>query len=111
MFSKKNRLAKTLDVQRVFSKGRAFFNPLFTVRYLSGNGQHRFTVVVSTKVSKLAVKRNRIKRVAREFIRLRLSGFRPGDYAVMVKPAAAKKEADEWRKSLEELLVKARLIG
>jgi ribonuclease P protein component len=109
MLSKEHRLAKTTDIQKAFARGRGFFNPLFTVKYLPGPGR-RFTVVVSTKVSKRAVKRNRIKRVAREFIRLRLEKFRPGDYAIMVKPQAAGKEAADWRKNLEELFKKARVL-
>ena len=109
MFAKKNRLAKTSDVQKVFARGRAFFNPLFNLRYLPGR-EHRFTVVVSTKVAKSAVRRNRIKRVAREFIRLRMQDLKPGDYAILAKPAAAGKEADDWRRNLEDLLKKSRLM-
>lgn len=89
MFSKSHRLAKTTDIQKVFAQGRVFFNPLFTIRFLAKSGAARFTVVVSTKVSKRAVKRNRLKRVVREFIRLNLSRFRDGDYAVILKPRAA----------------------
>jgi len=110
MFKKINRLSKTSDVQRVFARSRAFFNPLFTVRFSPSQNLSRFTVVVSTKVSKKAVIRNRIKRVAREFLRLRLKDLLAGDYVVIVKPVAAKKEAAEWRRSLEDLLNKSRLI-
>lgn len=110
MFPKKHRLSKTSDVQRVFARSRAFFNPLFTFRFSPSQHLSRFTVVVSTKVSKKAVTRNRIKRVVREFLRLRLKDLSAGDYVVIVKSVAAKKEAAEWRSSLEELLLKSRLL-
>ena len=100
-----------MDVQKVFAKGRAFFNPLFTLKFLKNpSDSRRFTVVVSTKVSKSAVRRNRIKRVLREYIRLNLPQLSPGDYAVVVKPAAAGKEAEEWRLSLEGLFKRSRLM-
>ncbi len=91
MLKKSNRLAKTKDVKGALSRGRPFFSPYYTVRCAKGDGSgKRFTVIVSTKVSKKATARNRIKRLIREYIRLRLSTFKPGDYAIIVKPAAAK---------------------
>ena len=64
MFAKKHRLAKTTDVKKAFAQGRAFFNPFFTIKFLTHTirAEPRFTVVVSTKVSKRAVPRNRIKK-------------------------------------------------
>jgi ribonuclease P protein component len=91
MLHKLNRLAKTKDVKGALSRGRPFFSPYYTIRYAKVNGVgKRFTVIVSTKVSKKATVRNRLKRLIREYIRLRLSSFKPGDYAIMVKPSAAK---------------------
>lgn len=91
MLKKQFRLAKDADVKKVFARGRAFFNPLFAIKYFPGPIS-RFTVVVSTKVSKKAVVRNRIKRTLREVIRLNLTKFKPGDYAVVVKPGAGSVE-------------------
>lgn len=109
MLKKQLRLAKTQDVQKVFAHGRAFFNPFFTVRFKPSNLEaSRFTVVVSTKVSKKAVQRNRIKRVLREFLRLNISKFKLGDYAVIVKPKAAKES--NLPLILKELLIKGRLF-
>ena len=93
MFSKIHRLAKTKDVRRAMSRGRGFFNPFFTVKFLRSSATPRFAVVVSTKVSKRAVKRNRLKRIIREFIRLRMEKMAIGEYAVIVKPKSF--DADE----------------
>lgn len=47
----------------------------------------RFAIVISAKVSKKAVERNRIKRVMRELIRERLTQFPAGaDYLVVIRP-------------------------
>ncbi len=111
MLSKPHRLAKTRDVKMAFARGRGFFNPLYTVKFLRNPlSQSRFTVVVSTKVSKKAVVRNRIKRVLREFIRLNLKSFVQGDYAIIVKPVATKKENPLLIKAFSDLVTSAKLF-
>lgn len=111
MLKKINRLAKTTAVQTALKAGRGFFNPNFNVRALLSTGEHaKFTVVVSTKVDKRAVKRNRIKRLIREFIRLRLSKFRKADYVIMIKPQAAKLDDEVLLQKLEEAFVRWRII-
>ena len=49
-------------------------------------------VVVSTKVYKKAVDRNRLKRIIREHIRKNLNGFKLGNYVIITKPVAARKD-------------------
>jgi ribonuclease P protein component len=111
MFSKKHRLAKTKDVKTAFARGRGFFNPFCTVKFFSKPNQSpRFTVIISTKVFKKAAARNRLKRVIREFIRLRMGKFSGGDYAVIVKTQAAKAEEQVILQSLKQLFLSARLI-
>lgn len=69
--------------------------------------------VVSTKVSKSAVKRNRVKRQMREVVRLLLKegkvkcGFM---IAIMAKPEIMGKEYEEIERSVVELLRRARVI-
>lgn len=105
MFAKKNRLAKTKDVESTITHGRAFFNPFFRLKAVfKKEGDSRFTVVVSTKVAKNASLRNRLKRIVREFIKMRLNILRKGDYVVGLKPGAAKIEESQLLKSLDNLL-------
>lgn len=105
MFHKKNRLAKTKDIQTAFARGRSFFNSLFSVKYVKKvNESARFTVVVSTKVSKNATDRNRLKRIIREVIRLQMETFPGGDYVIMVKPLAQKVEKPQLLIKISELL-------
>jgi ribonuclease P protein component len=91
MFSKQNRLAKDRDVTTVYRAGRTFFNPYITVKYLRTPATvSRFTVVVSAKVAKQAVRRNRIKRVLREYAKAHLGQVKIGDYMLIVRPAAGR---------------------
>lgn len=111
MFAKNHRLAKTKDVKMAFAQGRSFFNPLFAVRFLVRPGHaSRFTIVVSTKTAKKAVVRNRVKRILREFIRLRLVRFKDGDYVITVKPKVFGEEEGAVLKQLEKFLIAKRLM-
>ncbi len=110
MLAKTHRLAKNSDVTRVVRAGRSFFSPMFIIKFVRGSTAPRFTVVVSTKVSKLAVVRNRIKRVLREYVRLRLQGFVLGDYMIIVRTQAAKLPAEELRGSLDAVFKRSGLI-
>ena len=90
MLKKTNRLAKTKDIQRTTMRGRSFFNPNLVLKYHRNTADPkglRFTVTVTTRVSKNAVARNRIKRVIRETLRTNIEHFRPGDYVVVVRAA------------------------
>lgn len=112
MFAQENRLAKDRDVQAVFRAGRTFFDPQITIKSLRRPGATtaRFTVVVSTKVSKLAVRRNRIKRVVREFLRLHISALGPADFMIIVRPSVARFTPAELRGSIERVLRKSGLL-
>ena len=110
MFSNNHRLAKTKDIQHVFARGRGFFNSYLTVKVVRPAPQFRCTVVVSTKVSKQAVARNRIKRILREQMRLQIPKLLPGDYAIIVKPAAIKIEPSVLRAKLQELLINSKSL-
>lgn len=110
MFAQKNRLAHTRDVQRVFSAGRSFFGPYIAVRFLAAPAARRITISVSTKVAKSSVRRNKMKRALRDHVRRNLDWLVPGDYVLVVRPAAARLTNAELRTSLEQQLAKCRLI-
>lgn len=104
MLPKKHRLARTKDVKKTLEQGRGFFNSFFTVKFKKTTAPPRFTVVVSTKVSKSAVQRNRIKRVLRESLRTKLAEFPFGDYVIMVKPKACSLKGRELSRQFEFFL-------
>ena len=102
MLKKVNRLAKAKDIQQAFARGRTFFNPFFTVKFISNLDAPRFTIVVSTKVFKKAVFRNRLKRIIREYLRKNLANFKKGHYMIMAKPKINKlSEADALKNFLD----------
>ena len=74
MLKKPNRLTKTKDIDHVFKTGKSFFSKNIGIKTTDNKlGLNRITVVVSSKVSKKAVVRNKIKRRIRHIIRLELA--------------------------------------
>ena len=72
-FPKRKRLSSKKDIDRVFNKGFFISAGLIRVRYVSSEAKHnRFLVSVSRKAGH-SPKRNRIKRLIREAVRLRNS--------------------------------------
>ena len=110
MFPKNQRITDKKDFDLIFKKGRKAYSPFFGVRTIPNNLDiQRFAVLVSKKVSKKAVKRNRIKRVIREAIKTNASLFPENtDTVLYVTPKAlnitldtAQKEVLKIAKSLE----------
>lgn len=85
-FSKTQRLLKPADFKRVFEQRQSAHNAHFGV-YAANNeiGQPRVGLVVSKKVSKKAVIRNRIKRQIRENFRLQQDMLGAIDFVVVAK--------------------------
>ncbi|MBI5530767.1 MAG: ribonuclease P protein component [Candidatus Doudnabacteria bacterium] len=108
MLKKVNRLAKSKEIHTAFAQGRTFFNPFFTIKFLPSAGAKKLTVVVSTKVYKNAVDRNRLKRIIRELIKKRLPGLNTGLYVIMAKSKVTKIKEVEALSSLELLLNKTK---
>jgi ribonuclease P protein component len=93
MLNKRLRLHKTKDIDRVFKGGRVFHSPYFFIKTLkTREAGPRATVVVSTKVDKRAVKRNRLKRIVRVLLGkfLTQANLPPIDYIIILKPLAGK---------------------
>ncbi|MFA6410283.1 MAG: ribonuclease P protein component [Candidatus Buchananbacteria bacterium] len=112
MIPANQRLTQDRDFKRINSLGKAYFCQLFRIKILPNQRPvSRLAVVVSTKVSKKATLRNRLKRQFREIIRLNREKIKTG-YDIILSPnnqALGHKYAD-----LEEnflaLLNKARLL-
>jgi len=64
MFPKNKRLKKDFEIKKVFKKGENYKSPFFILKLLRSKS-FKTTIIVSKKVAKLAVDRNRIKRIFR----------------------------------------------
>src|SRR3990167_10143695 len=81
--NKKNRLKKKRDFEDVFKKGKAVKGNFLFIKYKKNElGVSRFGFVVSAKIAKKAVGRNKIKRILSEAVRDRIDGL--GSYDVLV---------------------------
>lgn len=96
MLPKKERL-KRIDFSRFFSVGRRVNTPLFQLIYSEYPSLH-VSVVVSKKVSKLAVKRNKIRRRVYDVVRTyRKEAKTTGVYIFIMKAEAAGASYEEIR--------------
>jgi len=103
MLPRYNRLAKKKEIDLVFKKGRSSYNKSLGVKCLINNNltYNRFAVVVSNKVSKKAVIRNKIKRRIREIIKKELIKMVVGrDLIIITLPVIAEKNFTEIQQEL-----------
>ncbi|MBU6447287.1 ribonuclease P protein component [Patescibacteria group bacterium] len=108
MLKKANRINTTRELQKVYRGGKTLHTPALVVKFVA-KLKTRIGFVISKKVSKQAVTRNRIKRVLREFMRVSIKKIQPGDYMIVVKPGADKYETFLIREQLEKSLKRSGL--
>lgn len=113
MLPKENRLKKQKDFERVYKQGRGFKQDFLFLKITANDLEiTRFGLVVSRKISKKAVIRNRLKRRLREIIRLRLEKIKKGkDVVLITLSGVEKKEYAEIEQVVEKLFKKAGLIN
>ena len=111
MLPKKHRLSKSAEVKLTTARGRSFFNPFFVIKSASNKDSAQVTVVVSVRVSKKSVERNRIKRVVRDEIRKSINDFKFGNYAFLIKPSVMKINSTELRLEINKSLKNAKILN
>ncbi len=112
MLKKEFRLRKQKDFENVFNKGVYFSEKLLILKAVENSlSFSRFGFVVSKKISKKAVERNRIKRLMSEIIRLSQEKIKPGfDIVFISKVGIVGKNFEEIKETMEKLLKKIRLL-
>lgn len=112
MLPRAHRLTKETDFKLLAQEGQSFYSPLFTIKILKAkDADSRFGVVISAKVSKKAVVRNKIKRRITEIIRLALPKIKSGfDVMILVKTVVAEKNYQEIKEDIEKLFKKANIL-
>ena len=90
MLPRKNRLSLRTELHRIQKEGKIYHSPFFGLLVNKRSEikdqrlESRFGLIVSKKVHKRAVKRNRVKRLLRESVRLLLPKVKPGFDAVFL---------------------------
>lgn len=106
MLKQENRLRKKRDFEEVFKKGKTKTGKnLFLKARKNKLKTNRFGWVVSLKVSKKAVVRNKIKRQLRAIVKKNFSNLKQGlDIVVVARPEIVNKNYQEIENDLESLL-------
>jgi ribonuclease P protein component len=98
------KLLKPAEFKRVFDAAKRVSDRHLTIFYSENDLQQpRLGLAISKKVSKLAVDRNRVKRLARETFRLQQSQLPAVDFVVLARPSAVKTENQELIASFDKL--------
>lgn len=116
MLASKNRLKKKTNFARVEIDGRLTQYNSFGLGVYdrsrdfegdSNNTDSRFGFIISTKISKKAVTRNKIKRIIADCIRIKLDEIKKGlDVVFLIKPNAIKIKDEELKNEVYEAITK-----
>lgn len=113
MISRTNRFHGRAAIQRLYKNGKMVRSASMGLRYAANprRSQYRLAVVVSRKVSKSAVVRNRMRRRLYEHVRILSSSFSvPYDLLLVVYDAhLADAPSDQVGQEVASLLRKAKL--
>lgn len=111
MFSQQYRLRSEKDVMRAVRSKRGVFDRACGVKFvLTEIGNPRFVIVVSTKVSKRAVVRNKVRRQYREICKMFIPRLPSADIALLVSKPALELSFQDMRDQLEKNFIKAKLL-
>ncbi len=95
------------NFERVEKEGKMIQSDSFGVAYLKRDDEEfsHFGIIVSTKISKLSVQRNRIKRAISEALRYGMTELKPGfDVVFLAKLPIVKKPTDQIMREVRETL-------
>ncbi|SRR6056297_248807 len=109
MLKKKNRLKNKKDFEKIFKQGESFKNKFLIVKIDENKLNFpRIGIVVSKKVSKRSVVRNKIKRRLREIVKEKIKKLKNKkiDCIFIVLPEARNKNFKETEKVVENLFKK-----
>ncbi len=106
------RLTKSKDFERLAKVGQPIFGRAISLKYIKNNlSVSRFGIIVSLKISKKAVVRNKLKRQLRAILSSMLKAIKVGyDVMILTRPEAKDLKFEDLKKQLLFLLTKAKLI-
>jgi len=114
MLAKLNRLIKKKDFDKVFKNGGKYSLPGVRIYLKVDNNnlkESRFGFIVSKKVSKKSVVRNKIKRWLRWVVRMNLMKIKKGiDVIIIVLPGFEENDFQTTKKDMINLCRKAKIL-
>ncbi len=113
MLAAKYHLKGKKNFDEVLGKGKFAQSESFGIAYLRNDSKEAscFGFVVSTKISKHAVLRNRVKRALSEAVRFMMGEIEPGYNVVfLAKSLSLKKSTDELMREVQVSLRKTKLV-
>lgn len=111
-----HRLKRRQDFNAVYQRGRRFATSHLFLRTLAqpsveGESPSRFGFVISQKVDKRAVVRNRLRRQLQAKVRALLPRLSSGwSVIISARPGVAQCDSADFLQELEELLAKAEVL-
>jgi ribonuclease P protein component len=112
MLSKENRLTKEKEFENVFKKGKVLKEKNLVLKFVKNDlKKNRFGFIVSQKVSKKAVVRNKVKRRLRQIMRKKMKKIKKGlDLVFVALPGIEKLGFSEVNEIIENILNKSQTL-
>lgn len=103
MLKKENRSLKRKDFEEIKRAGRYYTTPLLGMLVLSKTEQKRFGVVVSKKVSKKAVERNKLRRLVMKGVEENINNWPEAWVVFLIRGVMLGKKTEEIIGEVEKL--------
>lgn len=106
----KQHIRRPAEISVVFKQGKRFSFVCFTLIFLATQRNYsRLGMVISKKNCRLAIRRNRIKRLIREQFRLNQQAISDNDIVVVLRSPIAKINDQEQSECIKQLF--SQLVG
>ena len=104
MLKRENRIRSKKEFYKIKNNGSIFYSPFFGfLNYKEDDDLKKFGFIVSKKISKRAVDRNKIRRALSEIVRKNLDKFEDGTRVVfLTKKDILGKKLEEIEKEVEK---------
>lgn len=113
MLKNNQKISRKKEFDQIFKNGKSAYDKYFLVKILKNNqGQNRYSIIISTKVSKKAVERNKIKRRIKSiFLKLEKKLELGYDVIVVCKKEILDIEYKEINNRMEKIFSKLKLLN